>query len=132
MILLSKCKWLEAMLGAKNTEWTETRITAQPQCQASEGPFRILMWGRRLRTGRLVSGRSKLLTCWGTESRLCLSALSFWLERGSAAEANMGLSWEGNPIPVSLTDHCPSLSMDGRRSATQVNGLCFDFGKENP
>lgn len=97
MILLSKCKWLEAMLGAKNTEWTETQTTAQPQCQAPEDPYRILMWERRLRTGRLRSGRSKLLTCWGTGSGFGSPALSFWLERGSAAEANVGLSWKGKP-----------------------------------
>jgi hypothetical protein len=47
MILLSKCKRLQATLGAKRTEWTKTETTAQPQChRALEGPFRILMWGR--------------------------------------------------------------------------------------
>lgn len=106
MILLSKCKWLEAMLGAKNTEWTETQTTAQPQCQASEDPYRILMRGRCLRTRRPRSGRSKLLTCWGTESGRRLSCfvfvvrerLSHWGQRGSELEREALFLWAWRTI----------------------------------
>lgn len=86
MILLSKCKWLEAMLGAKNTEWTKTKTTAQPQCHRVGGPLQntdVRTVPQNWQADGVGEGSSllmsKLLPSWGTESMtpallLCLSS----------------------------------------------------------
>lgn len=101
MILLSKCKWLEAMLGAKNTEWTETKTTAQPQCQTSKAPSEYWCGEDALEPAGWWAAKANCSHAGGPESGLQLfgfvflvrERLSCWGQHGSELEREAFFLW---------------------------------------
>ena len=96
MILLSKCAWLEAMLGAKYMEWTQTQTTVQSQCHFIRGRLQNTDVEKAPRNRRRREWEKGLLSTWTNGCilghwvhELSSSALSFWLDRGSATEADL-------------------------------------------
>ena len=96
MILLSKCAWLEAMLGAKYMEWTQTQTTVQSQCHCIRGPLQNTDVEKAPRNRRqkeqekgLLFKRANGCILGHWVHGLSSSSLFFWMDRGSATEADL-------------------------------------------
>lgn len=151
MILLSKCKWLEAILGAKKADGLQPKQPLSLSAAASEDLIRILMWGRCLQTADWVGEGapfpvSRPLAPWGAES--VTSALPFCLARGSVTETNLDegkivererpsafLIWLfdfSKQRSLRLVDCLPSLSVDGRSPCHSSDWSVSILEKKSP